>query len=89
MVLVVFGSLSVLAVAVVVLARTVFEQAAKISELALRKQFYLFDVAKERGVHGVYPMEPSIPEREPEIEPPVLMDMDAFGPDAMDVGART
>lgn len=83
MVVVVFGSLSVLAITVVVLARTVFRLSAKISELSLRKKYYLCEVEKgARGISRVVIGEPDI-QQEDDALPDLPPD-----PDEIDVGSR-
>ncbi len=69
---VVFGSLSVLAVAIVVLSRVIRDQGAQMSALSTRKPFYVLDVEGGKpGVRKVVRMEPSV---EPPDEGPVSLD---------------
>jgi len=76
---VVFGSLSVLAVAVVALSRLAFAQSAKIVELSLRKPFYLCEVERgDRGVCRVIPINEASAKAvvAPPVEPPEPVSLD-------------
>jgi hypothetical protein len=70
MVVIVFGTLAALVVAIVVLARLGFEQSTKIGELSMRKPFYLLQIEKgSQGVRKVVRMEPDVVQQDEGIVP--------------------